>query len=204
MRIFSGFTMFFYTIVFLAIGCGLIIISLNVVSIDEIVYALEYAYETINIQVMVGLIGALLIIYSLVAVQITLGALQREKTIAFENPSGRVTISLSAIEDFIRRSAAYIPEIKELRPNVTANKKGINIINRVIIYSDANIPEATEQMQSILKNKIQEMLGIEEAINIKVHIAKIVAREKKGNNPPKIEEKQEKASIFKGIEYGNG
>ena len=196
--------MFFYTIVFLAIGCSLIIVSLNVISIDEIIRALEYTYGTINIQLMLGLIGLLLIVYSLVAVRVTLGTLEREKTIAFENPSGRVTISLSAIEDFIRRSAAYIPEIKELRPNVTANKKGINIINRVVIYSDANIPEATEKMQNILKNKIQEMLGIEEAINIKVHITKIVAREKKGNKPPKVEEKQERASIFKGIEYGNG
>ena len=92
MRIFSGFTMFFYTIVFLAIGCGLIVFSLNIISVDDIIRAVEYAYETMNVQWMVGLIGLLVIIYSLVAVQVTLGTIQREKTIAFENPSGRVTI----------------------------------------------------------------------------------------------------------------
>ncbi len=203
MRIFSGFTVFFYTLVFLAIGCGLIVFSLNIISIDDIMRAIEYTYTTINVQFMVGFVGLLLIIYSLVAVQVTLGNLQREKTIAFENPSGRVTISLSAIEDFIKRAAAHISEIKELRPHVRANKKGIHIINRVVIYSDANIPDATEKMQSVLKNKIQEMLGIEEPINIKVHIAKIIAREAKENKVPKIKGKEEKRTLFRGIEYGN-
>ena len=203
MRIFSGFTMFFYTLVFLLIGCSLIVLSLNIISIDDIVRAIEYAYNTINVQLMVGLVGLLLIIHSLVAVQVTLGNLQRERTIAFENPSGRVTISLSAIEDFIKRTAVHIPDVKELRPNVTADKKGIHVVNKVVIYSDANIPDATEKMQSVLKNKIQEMLGIEEAINIKVHIAKIVARESRENKAPRIKKKEEKRPIFRGIEYGN-
>lgn len=200
MRIFSGFTMFFYTLVFLAIGCGLIVLSLNIISMDEIISAIEYAYSTLNVRLMVGLVGLLLIIYSLVAVQVTLGTIQREKTIAFENPSGRVTISLSAIEDFIRRTAAYIPEVKELRPSVTANKKGINIINRVVIYSGANLPGTTEKMQSILKSKLQEMLGIEEPINIKVHIAKIAAGEGRENKSQKVEKKEEKPP-YRGIEY---
>jgi len=204
MRIFSGFTMFFYTVVFLAIGCGLIVIALNIISIDDIIRGLEYAYNTINVQLMVGLVGVLVIIYSILAVQITFGALQREKTIAFENPSGRVTIALSAIEDFIKRAVTHIPEVRELRPNVTAGKKGIQVVNKIVIYSDANIPEATEKMQGILKNKIQEMLGIEEPINIKVHIAKIVAREAKEARGVKVENKKDQIRpFFKGIEYGN-
>ena len=193
--------MFFYTVVFLAVGCGLIILALNIIPVEEIIDAIEYTYNTLNVQLMVGLVGLLVIIYSLLAAQVTLGNLQREKTIAFENPSGRVTISLSAIEDFIKRTAAHISEIKELRPNVTANKKGIHIVSRVVIYSDANIPDATEKMQSILKSKIQEMLGIEEAINIKIHIAKIIAREGKEDKVAKIERKGEKKSLFRGIEY---
>ncbi len=203
MRIFGGFTMFFYTVVFLILGCGLIVFSLNAIPLDEIFFALEYAYQTLNVQIIVGLVGLLVIVYSLFAVQLALGNIQREKTIAFENPSGRVTISLNAIEDFIKRISAHLSEIKELRASVTANKKGVHVISRVIIYSDANIPEATEKMQGILKNKIQEMLGIEEPINIKVHIAKIVARNPKESKTAKVEEPEEKKPVFRGIEYGS-
>lgn len=196
MRIFSGFTMFFYTIVFLTISCALIALSLNIISLDEVTRAMEYFYTAMNVRLAIGAIGLLLIVYSLVAVQVSLGNLQREKTIAFENPNGRVTISLSAIEDLIKRVSAHIAEVKDLRADVTANKKGINIANRVVVYSDANIPEATEKIQNIIKNKIQELLGVEEPINIKVHIAKIVARETKERKSPKDE-----SSLFKGIEY---
>ncbi|MDD5679914.1 MAG: alkaline shock response membrane anchor protein AmaP [Candidatus Omnitrophica bacterium] len=202
MRIFSGFTMFFYTVIFLAVGCGLIVFVLNTIPSSAVAHAFEYLYSNMNLRISIGLVGLLLIIYSIVALQVALGTLQREKTIAFENPSGQVTISLSAIEDFIRRTSDHLPEVKELRANVTAGKKGINIINRAIIYSDSNIPEVTEKIQSMLKNKIQEMLGIEEAINIKIHIAKIVPADS-GDKNSKGRGRDDKRVLFRGIEYGN-
>jgi len=203
MRIFSGFTMFFYTVVFLAMGCALIALSLNIISLDEIIRAMEYSYTVMDARLAIGVVALLLIIYSLVAIQVAFGNLQREKTIAFDNPNGRVTISLSAIEDFIKRSSTRIPEVKELRADVKATKKGINILSRVIVYSDANIPDTTERIQNILKNKVQEMLGIEEPISIRVHVAKIAPRETKESKSSKTEYGNEKKTLFQGIEYGN-
>ncbi|MBU0605378.1 MAG: hypothetical protein KKH77_03730, partial [Candidatus Omnitrophica bacterium] len=70
-----------------------------------------------------GITGALLIFISVLVMQVAMGKLTREKTIAFENPDGQVTISLSAIEDFIKRALKQLPEVKELRPSVRASKK---------------------------------------------------------------------------------
>lgn len=203
MRIFSGFTMFFYTIVFLAIGCCLILFVLNRVPIYDFERAMEYLYNNTNLRISIGMVGSLLIIYSIVALQVAMGTLQREKTIAFENPSGQVTVSLSAIEDFIRRTSDHIPEIKEIRASVTAGKKGINIMNRAIIYSDTNIPDVTEKIQGMLKNRIQEMLGIEEAINVKIHITKIAPVESPGARSSKGRGSDDKRNPFRGMEYGN-
>lgn len=177
MKMFSDFTMVVYTIIFLVIGAGLIGLSLGLISANDVHQWIEYLYTDFNTQVYVGLAGFLVILYSLVTFHVTLGNIRREKTIAFDNPSGQVTISLTAIEDFIKKTAAHIPEVKELKPDVRANKKGINIDARVVVYSDSHIPEATEKVQGILRTRIQEMLGIEEPVNIKVHIAKIVEPE---------------------------
>jgi len=203
MRIFSGFTMFFYTLVFLIIGISLIGFSLNLIPLEEVFRIMDFSYGQTNLRLATGGVGILLIIYSLVAVQVTLGNLQREKTIAFDNPSGRVTISLSAIEDFIRRASANIREVKELRADVKAGKKAINITNRVVVYQDANIPETTERIQNILKTRIQDMLGIEEPINIKVHITKIVSQEMNEKRHTKNEDGGKNKPFFKGIEYSN-
>ena len=200
MRFLSGLTLFFYTLVFFIVGGVLIIGAFNVVPQDLVMDTITTVYASSNTRLAMGLVGALLIFISILVVQITIGKIHREKTIAFENPDGQVTISLTAIEDFIKRALKQLPEVKELRPSVKAGKKGIKIINRVTLYSDINIPEATERIQNIVKTRVQDMLGVEEPINIRVHVVKIVHKEE----VPKSVKKDEASSQFKGtIEYGN-
>jgi len=105
-----------------------------------------------------------------------------------------VTISLSAVEDLIRRLAGIIPEVKELRPNVVANKKGIIVEMRVVLRSEANIPELTSRLQDITKSKIQEVLGVDEQIIIRIHVAKI-AHDEKDSRRKKDFEKEDRSTI---------
>ncbi|MFA5287364.1 MAG: alkaline shock response membrane anchor protein AmaP, partial [Candidatus Omnitrophota bacterium] len=141
----------------------------------------------------------LLILISFSFAQLILGRFQREKTIAFSTASGEVTIALSAVEDLIRRLAGIIPEIKELRPDVIATKKGIIADLRVILRREANIPELTSRLQDITRSKIQEVLGVEEQIIVKIHVAKIAPMEEKDKRK-KNSEKEEPAVPFS--EYG--
>ena len=200
MKILSGLTLFFYTVVFLAMGMIFIAVSLNLITQETLVDAISTLYAATNIRLILGLVGLLLIFISLMVVQFTMGKIQREKTIAFENPDGQVTISLSAIEDFIKRALKQLPEVKELKPSVRAGKKGITIINKVTLFSDVHIPETTEKIQNIVKSRVQDMLGVEEPINIKVHVVKIAHKEESAKDV----KKEEKSGPFRGsIEYGN-
>jgi uncharacterized alkaline shock family protein YloU len=200
MRIVNGLTLFFYTIVFLVLGGFFIAVSLNLVPQETIIDSIAALYAAVNSRLILGITGILLIFISIMVVQLTFGKIQREKTIAFENPDGQVTISLSAIEDFIKRSLRQLPEVKELKPNVRAGKKGILIVNKVTLFSDVNIPETTEKIQNIVKSRVQDMLGVEEPISIRVHVVKIVHKEE----APKSTHKDEKPPQFRGsIEYGN-
>lgn len=200
MRFISGLTLFFYTLVFFMVGGLFIAVSLNMIPQGSIADIINTIYMTANIRLILGITGVLLIFISLMVVQIMMGRIQREKTIAFENPDGQVTISLSAIEDFIKRAMKQLPEVKDLKPNVRAGKKGIMILNKVTLFSDINIPETTEKIQGIVKTRVQDMLGVEEPINIKVHVVKIVHKEE----TLKDIKKQEKMPQFRGsIEYGS-
>ncbi len=198
MKIISGLTLFFYTVVFLMLGGLFIAISLGLIPMSVMTESLGYLYASTNARLTIGITGILLVFISILVAQLVMGKIQREKTIAFENPDGQVTISLNAVEDFIRRAMKQLPEVKELRPNVRASKKGVLIINRVTLFSDVHIPDVTEKIQNIVKGRVQEMLGIDEPINIKVHVVKIVHREDHGDHKAK----EEKAAPFHGIEYG--
>ncbi|MDD5097052.1 MAG: alkaline shock response membrane anchor protein AmaP [Candidatus Omnitrophica bacterium] len=184
----------FYAAIIIMIGLALIVFSLNLLLPLDINNLLVYAQSSHNSRIIIGLTGLLLILVSFSFAQIILGRFQREKTIAFSTASGQVTISLSAVEDLIRRLAGIIPEIKELRPNVVANKKGIIVDMRVILRSEGNIPELTSRLQDITKSKIQEVLGLEEQIIIRIHVAKI-AHDDKDNRRRRDFEKEDKPTI---------
>ncbi|MEI6631715.1 MAG: alkaline shock response membrane anchor protein AmaP [bacterium] len=179
MRLFTVLGILFYAVVLILIGVVLIVFSLNLLQAQDINSALAYLHYNLNSRIIVGLSGALLILISFSFAQLILGRFQRERTIAFATASGEVTIALSAVEDLIKRLAGVIPEIKELRPDVIASKKGILVDLRVILRSEANIPELTSRLQEITKSKIQEVLGLEEQNIVKIHVGKIISIEEK-------------------------
>lgn len=194
MRFLTVLGIIFYAAVIIAIGLALVIFSFNLLLPQDINNLLIFIQSNQNSRIILGLSGALLILISYSFAQIILGKFQRERTIAFATSSGQVTISLSAVEDLVRRLAGVIPEVKELRPNVVANKKGIIVDMRVVLRSEANIPELTSRLQDIAKSKIQEVLGLEEQIIIKIHVAKI-AHDDKDNRKKKDSDKEDYSTI---------
>lgn len=198
MRFIDGLTLFFYTVVFLALGGLLIAVSLNLIPQEAITDTLNAFYNTRDVRLITGITGLVIIFINFMVIQITMGKIKRERTIAFENPDGQVTIALTAIEDFIKRAIKQLPEVKELKPFVRASKKGISIVNKCTLFSDVNIPETTEKIQNIVKLRVQEMLGVEEPISIKVHVVKISHKDE----PQKEAAKDIKLPQFRGsIEY---
>lgn len=175
MKILNIVIQVFCLLVILVIGCILLALGLHLKGMYDLSFIFYSIQNIPNMWLISGLSGLVMILLGLSAAQGALAKFQREKTIAFNNPDGQVTISLMAIEDFIKRTARGVPEIKDIRSNVVASKKGVLINIRVSFYSDVNIPDTTERIQSLIKNEVQEMLGIEEAITVKIHVAKIVA-----------------------------
>ncbi len=178
MKIFMSVIMGCYMVLFILMGMGLVAFSLNWIPVEGAVWWLQAAYQDQNLRLACFLTGAGLILLNWMIAQLALAKLQRQKTIAFENPDGQVTISLSAIEDFIRKSTRELPEVKELRSDVVAGKGKIMVRARVTLWSDAHIPEVTERIQAVVKSKVGEMLaGIEEPVMVRVHVSKIAQRD---------------------------
>jgi uncharacterized alkaline shock family protein YloU len=194
MKFFTVLGIVFYSMVIMLIGFTLVVFAFNILLPADINSLLIFAQSSHNSRIIIGLSGLLLILISFSFAQATLGKFQRERTIAFTTSSGQVTISLSAVEDLIRRLAGIIPEVKELRPSVVANKKGIIVDMRVVLRSEANIPDLTSRLQDIARSKIQEVLGVDEQIIIRIHVAKI-AHDEKDNRRRKDFEKEERVGM---------
>ncbi|MEK7849273.1 MAG: alkaline shock response membrane anchor protein AmaP [Candidatus Omnitrophota bacterium] len=193
----TALSILFYTIIFAFIGTLAIAFAFHIIDINELMAQLMYAYNDLRMRLITGLSGLVFILLSFSAAQVITGKIQREKTIAFTNPNGQVTITLSAVEDLIKRLAHQLSEIKDAKADVKATKKGIDIRMRVILRSETNIPDFTARLQDLIASKVQEVFGIDEPINVKIHVAKIIGFEDK--HKKQSEKNEEIAVPYQGL-----
>lgn len=188
------FTVIFYTAILILIGLSMMLFSLaltfNILKPESISNMISYLHSNMNIRIILGGSGLALILISISFAQVILGRFQREKTIAFSTASGEVTIALSAIEDLLKHFIYILPEIKELKPDVIAGKKGIVVNLRVVLKSEASLPELTARLQEMTRSKIQEVLGVEEEIITRIHIAKIISHDEKDKKRKEFEKEE--------------
>ena len=129
-----------------------------------------------------GICAGGIMFMSFLLARLIYGSRQMERTIAFENPTGGVTVSLTALEDLIKRLIVQMPEVKEIRPYMIANRKGLEVDIKLVLRHEVNIPELTARFQDLVRRKIEEAVGMEGKINVRVHVIKISLEDIKSKN----------------------
>ena len=125
MRILNAIFIILCAVFFIALGATLIAVSLNLFSLSDIGAILSEIAINSQGRLILAVSGILVALLSITLVQAFIGRIQREKTIAFNTSGGQVSISLSAIEDFVKRLSAQVSSVKDLRNNVIATKRGL-------------------------------------------------------------------------------
>lgn len=171
--------MAFYVLELMFLGCFLVGFAAHWIDFDLVVNILLVIYYHPKLRMIFIITGAGLLFINYIFARLVSGSQQREKTIAFDNPSGRVSVSLPAMEDLIKRIMSRVPEVKEVKPAISASKKGLEVNVRMVLRADVNIPEMTSKLQDVIKTKIQDTIGLEETIVVKIHVSKIIPEELK-------------------------
>lgn len=179
MRVVARLGVLFYMSMLLLIGCALIAFALHLVPVEETSLLMDQLYRDRNARWIIAAVAVLILVKNYVYARAILGDQQREKTIAFDNPAGRVSVSLVAMEDLTRQVILLAPEVKEARVDVLAGKKGVDVVARLVLNADVNIPEITARLQDSVRSKIQDIIGLEETIAVRIHVVKIVPQEAK-------------------------
>lgn len=179
MWLLTRLAVFFYLAIILSTGLMCILFLLHQIKLDEVIRILTNVYQDSKLSMILAGVVGFIILVSLLWANLIYARRKKERTIAFDNPSGPVSVSLNAMEDLIRRIVVRVPEIKEIRPSITAVKKGLDIEIRLILRTDVNIPEMTARLQELIRSKIQDVIGIEGKINIRIHVIKIIVDDMK-------------------------
>lgn len=166
-------TALMYIVLSLATGVSLIAISLELISIDVVSAYLTNILSDGSLKLSLFLVGLLLIFLCLRYLRTIFSSSRKNKSIVFESPEGRVSITLFAIEDMLKKMLEAKTEVSHIQPKVYLRKKFIEVNTRGILTTEVNLVEFTKDIQEKVREKMKTLLGEEREVRVNLEIRKV-------------------------------
>ncbi len=194
MRLITRFAIVFYSILILSLACFWSLFVMHVISLNNVIFLCQAIYNDHELRIITGIGACLILLINWFFIEAITGKEMREKNVAFDNPVGRVTVSLIAMEDLVRRISLKFIEVKEVRSvRIKATKRGLDVRLNIALSSDVKIPTVTANLQDVIKHKIIETMwvkpdepfvipsvsGIEDKVIVRIDVTRIVGGDKK-------------------------
>ncbi len=173
-----------YVSLVLFLSCLILMVIFGPVDLNQINFFFYTITHVENLRITWAIIAWALIVINFVFFKVYTVNVHRDKTIAFDNPSGRVVVSLFALEDLIRRTITKNSIVRESKASIIATGKGLQIKVKVTLQADVNIPELASEIQTLIVKKVQDVIGIAEPINVSIIVGKIVSDPVKDKSGP--------------------
>jgi ABC-type uncharacterized transport system permease subunit len=76
---------------------------------------------------------------------------------------GSVTVRMASVRDLIAYTAAQIPAVLQVQPDIAATSQGLQIRCRAALSPEASIPQVSSQLQGGIKQAVEQHLGMKVA-----------------------------------------
>lgn len=156
------------------VSWALLVLAFGLIPQENLEASIVTLYESLRLRWALGAVAGVVALAGIVLLRWALRQHQRQRTIAFRNPNGEVTVSLEAIEDFVKKLGGEQEGVQELRVSASVGREGILIELKTALWSTSHIPETTERLQSLIQSHVHEMLGVEEPVTVRVHVGKVM------------------------------
>lgn len=158
--------------IYVLCGIILVIFFLTIWANSELIHTTEQLLKE-NITT-IGGIAIGIVILGVIYIVNWFEYINKTRNVSFDNPGGKVKISLKAIEDSITALISREVEgIKSLKVKNYVSPKGLETKIYLKLISGLNIPETCSTIQEITKNYLQDAVGVERVSNIEVNVTNI-------------------------------
>lgn len=98
---------------------------------------------------------------------------KKNRYVSYPSGDGTVSISVSAIRDYIRKLSGEFSAVVSIDPKVFAQKDQMSIELQVNLVAGARIPELSNALQMRVSECLREGLGISDIHEVKVTVLEI-------------------------------
>ncbi|OGX60761.1 MAG: hypothetical protein A2189_08185 [Paenibacillus sp. RIFOXYA1_FULL_44_5] len=157
-RVLDRLLLFLYTLIVGVISIYALLAAWNVVNLGKFVNRLNQDQLA---AVSVIVIGIILLLISIRFFYISVRrSSSHAPSIDQRTAFGDVRISLDTIENMTLKAASRIRGVSEIKAKVNVSSAGLEIAIRLLVDGESPIPNLTEELQSMVKNHIEELSGI--------------------------------------------
>ena len=188
MKFLTRIAVLFYVTFVMFLCAFILLFVLNFIEMRSVMNMLAIIYYDEPLRMIFSVAACGLLFLNYIFYRVFTVNIHREKTIAFDNPAGRVSVSLGAIEDLTKRVVSRISEVREVKSRISASKKGLHIKIKLILRAEGSIPEVTSRVQDLVKRKIQDTIGLDEPIEVAIFVGKILPDQGREKKAPKKED----------------
>ncbi|MDT8901067.1 alkaline shock response membrane anchor protein AmaP [Anaeroselena agilis] len=157
MGIFDRIILSIYTLLLAFLSLGVIIISLRLVSLEQLWTSISLIYG----QWEAGMVAA---VFLLVSIRLLLAGLRsrgRGNTIIHHNEMGDIHIALKAVENLVEKAARQVRGVRGVKVVANHSAGGLKLRIKAVISPEGNIPSVTAEIQQRVSDYIKRTVGVD-------------------------------------------
>lgn len=179
-------------LVLLMLGCFLLFgVCFGICGIEDVYDEVNNLY---NNRVLSGLFGLFFLWGGYEGVKALMKRSARDEVFIAENENGRTSVSVFAIEDFIKKTLRKKDEIRKIRVKVRVQDKTLKVPVRVVLRPIEDSHDFVKHLQDSLIFKLTKFVGIgRNSIDLTVKVVKIEQERDntKDSDEPSVKDKDE-------------
>lgn len=182
MKVVNVFAQLFAIFAFLTMGSLLVIVALHILSVDDALGEIRQMYSSPWQSFQAGLLGVFFICVGLIFSKMLLKAGRQSEALIFQSEIGPIVISVTAIEDVIRKVLKRFSLVKDSKIKTLIHGKNVELRIRLTLWSGGQVPELLQEIQELVKSRVKKLLGPENLIEVNCDVVKIEDHEGDAEN----------------------
>ncbi|MBN1688482.1 MAG: alkaline shock response membrane anchor protein AmaP [Candidatus Omnitrophica bacterium] len=187
MKVFNFFAQIFAIFAFLTIGSFLIIVAFHILSLNDAMIKIRELYDSPWRSTQSGFIGLLFITVGLYFAKMLVKKGRESEAIIYQSELGPVVVSVSAIEDAVKRVLKKYHLVKDWKIKTLIHTKDVEIKIRIVLWTGAKVQDLLTEIQSEIHARVSKLLSDENKLEVICDVQKI---EDHGVDVPSLDENQ--------------
>jgi len=146
-----------YSLIFGLVSLFILFLSIS----GNIPYYLQHAFRSDDQRLVIGTIAVAIFIVSIRLFFSTFSSRKSDNALVEDGALGQVRITLSAVENLVKKVAFQVVGVKEAKPKLILTKNGTKLLIKIAVTPDIPIPQASQELQTKIKEELENIAGIE-------------------------------------------